>query len=111
MQWGHPARPVVLEHQRLLAHDHHADADHIGLPHHCPSPTPDPNIPPPARAHTPAGAEAFTRYFFAQLNRSWSTADPSLLPPPVPTASCLQDLRCIHVFGSKFPIQEAAVQR
>jgi hypothetical protein len=24
---------------------------------------------------------AFVRYFFAQLNRSWSTADPSLLPP------------------------------
>ena len=45
------------------------------------SPTTDPNIPVAARAHTPAGAEAFTKYFFAQLNRSWSTADPSLLPP------------------------------
>jgi len=45
------------------------------------APTIDPNIPAAARAHTPAGAEAFVRYFFAQLNRSWSTADPSLLPP------------------------------
>jgi hypothetical protein len=45
------------------------------------SPAIDPNIPAAARAHTPAGAEAFTKYFFAQLNRSWSTADPSLLPP------------------------------
>jgi len=41
----------------------------------------DPNIPAAARAHTPAGAEAFTKYFFAQLNRSWAEADPSLLPP------------------------------
>jgi len=45
------------------------------------SPTTDPNIPAAARAHTAAGAEAFAKYFFAQLNRSWSTADPSLLPP------------------------------
>lgn len=45
------------------------------------SPTTDPNIPVAARAHTPAGAEAFAKYFFTQLNRSWSTADPSLLPP------------------------------
>ena len=44
-------------------------------------PKTDPNIPATARAHTPAGAEAFVRYFFAQLNRSWSSADPSLLPP------------------------------
>lgn len=46
-----------------------------------PTATADPNIPAAARAHTPAGAEAFTKYFFAQLNRSWATADPSLLPP------------------------------
>jgi len=51
------------------------------------SPTPttkattDPDIPAAARVHTPAGAEAFVRYFFSQLNRSWSTADPSLLSP------------------------------
>lgn len=45
------------------------------------SATTDPNIPAAARANTPAGAEAFTKYFFAQLNRSWSTADPSLLAP------------------------------
>ena len=44
-------------------------------------PTTDPNIPAAARANTAAGAEAFTRYFFEQLNRSWSTADPTLLPP------------------------------
>jgi hypothetical protein len=42
--------------------------------------TTDPNIPAAARAHTPAGAEAFVGYFFKQLNRSWSTADPTLLP-------------------------------
>lgn len=41
----------------------------------------DPNIPAAARAHTNAGAEAFAKYFFTQLNRSWATADPSLLPP------------------------------
>lgn len=52
-----------------------------GSPTSTASPTTDPNIPAAARAHTPAGAEAFTKYFFAQLNRSWSTADPSLLPP------------------------------
>ena len=44
------------------------------------SPTTDPNIPLAARAHTPAGAEAFVRYFFDQVNLAWSTADPSLLP-------------------------------
>ena len=44
------------------------------------SPATDPNIPAAARAHTPAGAEAFVRYFYSQLNRSWSTADPTLLP-------------------------------
>jgi Family of unknown function (DUF6318) len=44
------------------------------------SPTTDPNIPLAARAHTPAGAEAFVRYFFDQVNRGWSTADPTLLP-------------------------------
>jgi hypothetical protein len=43
--------------------------------------TTDPNIPAAARAHTTAGAEVFVGYFFKQLNRSWSTADPSLLPP------------------------------
>ena len=49
------------------------------------TPTPsqivDPDIPIPARSETTAGAEAYARYFFAQLNRSWSTADPSLLKP------------------------------
>jgi hypothetical protein len=32
----------------------------------------DPNIPAAARAHTPAGAEAFVRYFYSQLNIAWS---------------------------------------
>ena len=31
-------------------------------------PTADPNIPAAARAHTPAGAAAFVRYFYEQLN-------------------------------------------
>jgi len=50
-------------------------------------PTTDPNIAAAARAHTPAGAEAFVRYFFEQLNRSWARADPLLLPP-LSEASC-----------------------
>jgi hypothetical protein len=39
----------------------------------------DPNIPAAARAHTPAGAEAFTQYFFQQVNKAWSTPDPTSL--------------------------------
>jgi len=41
------------------------------------SPTTDPNIPLAARAHTPAGAEAFVRYFFDQVNLAWSTPNPT----------------------------------
>jgi len=37
------------------------------------STTTDPNIPLAARAHTPAGAEAFVRYFFDQLNETWQS--------------------------------------
>jgi outer membrane murein-binding lipoprotein Lpp len=43
-------------------------------------PTTDPNIPVAARAHTPAGAEAFVRYFFDQVNIAWTTPKPGLLP-------------------------------
>jgi hypothetical protein len=39
----------------------------------------DPNIPAAARAHTPAGAEAFTRYFYSQLNTAWSTPKAGLI--------------------------------
>ena len=43
------------------------------------SPTTDPNIPAAARAHTPAGAEAFVRYFYSQLNVAWSTPKSGLV--------------------------------
>jgi len=33
----------------------------------------DPNIPAAARAHTPAGAEAFVRYFYKQVNIAGSS--------------------------------------
>ena len=39
----------------------------------------DPNIPTAARAHTPAGAEAFTEYFFSQLNIAWSKPSVGLI--------------------------------
>ena len=44
-------------------------------------PTIDPNIPAAARAHTPAGAAAFVKYFHDQLNVSWRTPKAGLLPP------------------------------
>jgi Family of unknown function (DUF6318) len=43
------------------------------------SPTTDPNIPAAARAHTPAGAEAFVRYFYSQLNLAWSKPQAGLI--------------------------------
>ena len=43
------------------------------------SPTTDPNIPVAARAHTPAGAEAFIRYFYRQLNVAWGQPRAGLL--------------------------------
>ena len=43
------------------------------------SPTTDPNIPSAARAHTPAGAEAFVRYFYSQLNVAWSKPQAGLI--------------------------------
>jgi predicted lipid-binding transport protein (Tim44 family) len=44
-----------------------------------PTATADPNIPAAARAHTPAGAEAFVRYFYAQLNLAWSKPQAGLI--------------------------------
>jgi len=43
------------------------------------APTIDPNIPAAARAHTPAGAEAFVRYFYAQLNLAWTKPSAGLI--------------------------------
>ena len=41
--------------------------------------TTDPNIPAAARAHTPAGAEAFVRYFYSQVNTAWSKPKAGLI--------------------------------
>ena len=43
--------------------------------------TTDPNIPAAARAHTPAGAEAFTRYFFQRSNIAWTSPQAGILSP------------------------------
>jgi Family of unknown function (DUF6318) len=43
------------------------------------SQTTDPNIPAAARDHTPAGAEAFVRYFYSQLNVAWSKPQAGLI--------------------------------
>src|SRR5665647_2488666 len=51
------------------------------------SPTTDPNIPLAARAHTPAGAAAFTKYFFAQLNVAFGQ-------PKTGLVSALSDPTC-----------------
>jgi Family of unknown function (DUF6318) len=40
---------------------------------------PDPNIPAAARAHTPAGAEAFTKYFYSQVNIAWTKPKSGLI--------------------------------
>lgn len=42
-------------------------------------PTTDPTIPAAARAHTPAGAEAFVKYFYSQLNIAWSKPEAGLI--------------------------------
>ncbi|WP_420804908.1 DUF6318 family protein [Arsenicicoccus bolidensis] len=39
-----------------------------------------PAIPAAARAHTPEGAEAFTRYFIDQVNVAWMQPRPGLIP-------------------------------
>ena len=36
-------------------------------------------IPTPARAHTPQGAAAFVRFYFVQVNKAFTTADPGSL--------------------------------
>jgi hypothetical protein len=41
----------------------------------------DPNIPSPARAHTPAGAETFTRYFIERWNVAWTGPRSGILSP------------------------------
>jgi hypothetical protein len=41
----------------------------------------DPNIPAAARAHTPAGAEAFVRYFIERLNVAWTGPQAGILSP------------------------------
>jgi len=41
----------------------------------------DPNIPAAARAHTPAGAEAFVKYFFERLNVAWTVPRAGILSP------------------------------
>lgn len=45
------------------------------------SPTIDPNIPAAARAHTPAGAAAFVKYFHDQLNVAWGQPRAGLVAP------------------------------
>jgi hypothetical protein len=45
------------------------------------APTIDPNIPAAARAHTPAGAEAFVKYFFERLNAAWTAPHAGILSP------------------------------
>ncbi len=38
-----------------------------------------PELPAVARAHTPAGAEAFARYYFTARNYAWTRPDPTIL--------------------------------
>jgi Family of unknown function (DUF6318) len=46
-----------------------------------PAPKTDPSIPAAARAHTPAGAEAFVRYFIERLNVAWTVPRAGILSP------------------------------
>jgi len=39
------------------------------------------DLPVAAREHSAAGAEAFVRFFFAQVNRAWTRPETGLLPP------------------------------
>ncbi len=52
-----------------------------GPPTSAASPTTDPNVPAAARAHTPAGAEAFTRYFFERSNAAWTGPQAAIMSP------------------------------
>ena len=58
-------------------------------------PTSDPNIPAAARANTPAGAAAFVKYFYGQLNVAWGQPRAGLLAPlslpECKTCSTLED--------------------
>lgn len=53
-----------------------------------PSSTATVAVPPEARAHTPAGAEAFVKYFMEEANRSW-------VKPDVTVLKLLSDPGCI----------------
>lgn len=46
-----------------------------------PGPTTDPNIPAGAREHTPAGADAFVKYFIEQSNVAWTVPRAGILSP------------------------------
>jgi hypothetical protein len=46
-----------------------------------PSPTTDPNIPAAARAQTPAGAEAFVKFFIQRSNEAWTGPHAGILSP------------------------------
>ena len=45
------------------------------------------DVPAEARANTPAGAKAFARHYFAQINKAYTTPQDGLLPP-LSTATC-----------------------
>jgi len=45
------------------------------------------DLPVAAREHSPAGAEAFVRFFFARVNRAWTRPEAGLLPPLCLTSS------------------------
>jgi hypothetical protein len=45
------------------------------------------DVPAEARANTPAGAVAFARHYFAQINKAYTTPQDGLLPP-LSTATC-----------------------
>jgi hypothetical protein len=51
------------------------------------TPKTDPNIPAAARAHTPAGAEAFTRYFINRWNVAWTVPRSGILSPLCQTSA------------------------
>ncbi len=52
-----------------------------------------PELPAVARAHTPAGAEAFARYYFVAVNYAWTRPDPTIIAALASPAckSCAND--------------------
>jgi len=79
MRRGPQTRSCVLRHLASSSHSH-GQADHLGLPHR--DATDDrPQIPAAARAHTPAGAEAFVRYFIERSNVAWTGPHTGILIP------------------------------